>query len=310
MAPPAALLALRKGVGYSPRLAPCIRGHLVRNAAHEGFCIRLLGQTPPTAAAHLPARRRGLPRHARAYILGVSVPVRAIQPAGSSVKPIHSAFAVGLFLSLVMSSSASAQRISCESRDYNQNYCSTGSRITGAWLIYQRSVSPCVQGRTWGWNDRGIWVNSGCAGEFGYQGSRPSGNTVSCESRDYRQNYCGAGVRISRAWIVEQRSQSPCIQGRSWGYDGGGIWVNNGCSAVFAVQGGGGPPAPPVCNNVRCESRNYKYNFCSVGSGIRRARMINQLSESPCIEGQTWGSQGNGIWVNSGCGGVFAFDRR
>jgi hypothetical protein len=42
MAPPAALLALRICVGYSTRLAPCIQGHLVRNAAHEGFCIRLL----------------------------------------------------------------------------------------------------------------------------------------------------------------------------------------------------------------------------------------------------------------------------
>ena len=42
MAPPAALLALRICESYSTRLAPCIRGHLVRNAAHEGFCISLL----------------------------------------------------------------------------------------------------------------------------------------------------------------------------------------------------------------------------------------------------------------------------
>src|SRR6266540_5094432 len=41
MAPPAALLALRICTSYSTRLAPCIRGHLVRNAAHEGFCISL-----------------------------------------------------------------------------------------------------------------------------------------------------------------------------------------------------------------------------------------------------------------------------
>src|SRR6266511_1587533 len=41
-APPAALLALRIRTSYSTRLAPCIRGHLVRNAPHGGFCIRLL----------------------------------------------------------------------------------------------------------------------------------------------------------------------------------------------------------------------------------------------------------------------------
>src|SRR5258706_12849195 len=42
MAPSAVLLALRICESYSTRLAPCIRGHLVRNAAHEGFCISLL----------------------------------------------------------------------------------------------------------------------------------------------------------------------------------------------------------------------------------------------------------------------------
>src|SRR5712691_13084390 len=42
MAPSAALLALRICEGYSTRLAPCVRGHLVRNAAHGGFCISLL----------------------------------------------------------------------------------------------------------------------------------------------------------------------------------------------------------------------------------------------------------------------------
>src|SRR5437879_11923922 len=45
MAPAAALLALRICTSYSTRLAPCIRGHIVRNAAHEGVCISLLGHT-------------------------------------------------------------------------------------------------------------------------------------------------------------------------------------------------------------------------------------------------------------------------
>ena len=40
-APAAPLLALRICESYSTRLASCIRGHLVRNAAHEGFRINL-----------------------------------------------------------------------------------------------------------------------------------------------------------------------------------------------------------------------------------------------------------------------------
>ena len=224
------------------------------------------------------------------------------------------ALVAGLVVALGVPSLAWAQRISCESRDYQQNYCSTGARVSGAWLIYQRSVSPCIQGRTWGYDQGGIWVNSGCAGEFGYQGGYrpPSGNTIACESRDYRQNYCGTGIGISRAWIVEQRSQSPCIEGRSWGYDRGGIWVNQGCNAIFAYQGGGRPPGPPPpgSNQIACESRDYQYNFCGVGSRVGRAWIVRQQSESACIEGQTWGRRDNGIWVNQGCSAVFAFDRR
>src|SRR5215831_18061818 len=44
------LLAFRIGAGYSTRLAPSIRGYLVRNAAHDGSCIRqlrILKDRPP-----------------------------------------------------------------------------------------------------------------------------------------------------------------------------------------------------------------------------------------------------------------------
>src|SRR6058998_2104024 len=68
MAPSAALLALRICTSYSTRLAPCIRGHLVRNAAHEGFCISLLvlregvdvasGERARDAAIHPPCGER------------------------------------------------------------------------------------------------------------------------------------------------------------------------------------------------------------------------------------------------------------
>jgi len=217
------------------------------------------------------------------------------------------AWVAGVFIALCIPSLSFAQRISCESRDYQRNYCATGIQVIKAWLINQSSESACIQGRTWGYDGGGIWVNSGCAGEFGFQGGRPAGNTIVCESRDYRRSYCGVGGRVSRAWVVEQRSQSPCIEGRSWGYDGRGIWVDSGCGAAFAYEGGG---RPSQANRVRCESRNYERNFCEVRAQISRAWLVEQESEAACIEGRTWGSRGNGIWVNQGCTGVFAFDRR
>jgi hypothetical protein len=61
--------------------------------------------------------------------------------------------------------------------------------------------------------------------------------TISCSSSGYRYQYCGAGTD-GYARLLNQTSNSPCIQGRTWGYDNGGVWVNNGCSGNFEVGGG------------------------------------------------------------------------
>lgn len=147
------------------------------------------------------------------------------------------AWVAGLFMTLCIPSLSFAQRISCESRDYERSYCATDIQVNRAWLINQSSRAPCVQGRTWGYDRGGIWVNSGCAGDFGIQGSgRAPGNTIVCESRDYRQNFCGVHGPIGRARLIEQQSEAACIEGRTWGIRENGIWVNKGCSGVFAID--------------------------------------------------------------------------
>ena len=61
-------------------------------------------------------------------------------------------------------------------------------------------------------------------------------DSIKCESNDGRRNYCGSydyrQVRLER-----QISGSPCINGRTWGVDGQGLWVDNGCRAYFTVRG-------------------------------------------------------------------------
>ena len=58
--------------------------------------------------------------------------------------------------------------------------------------------------------------------------------TLTCSSNDGRQ-YCPADTR-GGVRMVNQRSGSACIQGRSWGFDRGGIWVDHGCRADFRVR--------------------------------------------------------------------------
>ena len=131
--------------------------------------------------------------------------------------------------------------------------------------------------------------------------------SIYCESRDYRRNYCPTG-RITGAQIISQTSNAACIQGRTWGWDGNGIWVNSGCAGDFAYHGAFVPPPPPRANNVYCESRNYQQGWCNAGRHIGRAWVAEQQSQAPCIAGQTWGWSGNNIWVNSGCSALFGFN--
>jgi hypothetical protein len=65
-----------------------------------------------------------------------------------------------------VSASAQAQStISCESHEYRYNRCEVYT-AGYARLVSQQSKAPCVRGQTWGYDDRGIWVDKGCAGEF------------------------------------------------------------------------------------------------------------------------------------------------
>ena len=69
--------------------------------------------------------------------------------------------------------------------------------------------------------------------------------TIRCKSDQFRYNWCSSGEPIRYARLQHQRSDSPCIQGRSWGWQRTGIWVDNGCEADFFVETYYNPPPPP-----------------------------------------------------------------
>ena len=156
------------------------------------------------------------------------------------------------FLIAVSAAGLSAQgRITCSSDNGQRVYCSADTR-RGVQLVNQRSGSPCVQGRTWGYDNRGIWVDRGCRAEFvvgrvaggGYPGNRPGngnnrpGNSysqpVTCSSENGKRNYCRNDTNGS-VRLVRQRSGSRCTQGYSWGTQPGSIWVDHGCRADFEI---------------------------------------------------------------------------
>jgi Protein of unknown function (DUF3011) len=52
--------------------------------------------------------------------------------------------------------------------------------------------------------------------------------------------------------------------------------------------------------SVTCASDDGKRHLCAVNTQYG-VRMTNQRSGSPCIQGQTWGYNTQGIWVDRGC---------
>lgn len=136
----------------------------------------------------------------------------------------------------------SGQTITCSSNDGNRHYCNVDTR-NGVRLSRQISGSACVQTRTWGYDTRGIWVDRGCRAEFvvgvrgpgGNNGRWQQGQVITCSSNNGGRNYCsipGNGNR-NRIQMTRQISGSPCIEGRTWGVDRRGLWVDKGCRAEF-----------------------------------------------------------------------------
>lgn len=133
----------------------------------------------------------------------------------------------------------------CESKDGRSNHCPAETH-GGVELVRQLSRSPCIRGQSWGWNPRGVWVTGGCRAEFRTLGfdrddfdrdvfdGRPA--VTRCESIDGGSRHCRADTR-GGVRMKQQLSKAACIEGRTWGYDRDGIWVEAGCRADFEAGG-------------------------------------------------------------------------
>jgi Protein of unknown function (DUF3011) len=237
--------------------------------------------------------------------------------------------------------------ILCESKNNTRSHCRTDTRW-GVTLVRQVSENQCVRGRSWGWDSDGIWVTDGCRGEFTLGENvvltplvseqpiivqqrptivvqeqpvivqqaapqvvaMPSTErvpTVMCESTDGRRNHCAVttanGVRLLR-----QTSDANCVFNSTWGVDGNGIWVTNGCRGEFALGGGVNQNQSNDRSRVFCESKNGQRAVCAADTSMGIA-VVRQVSDAPCTLNSTWGFDTDGIWVTSGCRAEFILRR-
>lgn len=139
-------------------------------------------------------------------------------------------------------------QVRCESRNYRYQRCNANWR--DARILRQISSTQCRRDDTWGIDRRGLWVDRGCTAIFveagggpGYGGGWHPGNNwdrdirLTCQSQDYRYKLCqvdtGQGGRVR---IERQISNTRCVLNQTWGFNRAGVWVNQGCAAVFVIE--------------------------------------------------------------------------
>jgi len=217
------------------------------------------------------------------------------------MKKLCLVFAVALLAAPLFAEDVSVR---CESGG-KMNRCGFSGMGTVT-VMRQLSKSACVQGKTWGYSGNTIWVDNGCRADFlvsSYDASAaPVTSAVVCESQG-KLHHCNADTR-SGVQISHQLSKSSCVQGKSWGYDSRGIWVDDGCRAEFIT---GARPMTSSSNyhgTLVCESVNNVKHRCDADTRFG-VQMSRQLSKDACLINNTWGFDSHGIWVSKGCRAEF-----
>lgn len=196
--------------------------------------------------------------------------------------------------------------IRCESNDNRSRSCPTPWPGPSR-LVRQLSRTPCREGGNWSTQFGQVSVWSGCRAEFAEDRDVPGPGHgdqfpgIRCESNDNRTRTCPTPWR-GRAELLRQLSRSPCVEGHSWNSRDGQVTVWGGCRAEF------GPARAPWSGghgggySVTCASERGLYTTCHWPSGQGRPRLLQQLSDAPCIRDRSWGLvDPYTLWVDHGC---------
>jgi len=154
--------------------------------------------------------------------------------------------------------------------------------------------------------------------------SSASAATVRCASEGFEYTRCPADTR-GGVQLLEQLSDTTCREGENWGYDRRGIWVDRGCAGKFEFgrryaandfyqdytsrEYRRDYGASSAEETVRCESLDNGYKRCPADTR-GEVQLLEQLSDTTCREGENWGYDRRGIWVDQGCRGEFVVSSR
>lgn len=199
------------------------------------------------------------------------------------------------FLALLLfpfAAGARAQTVSCNSTasDSEKHYCEADTRY-GVKFLKQTGTVVCVEGKTWGWDEEGIWVIQGCGGQFilgkpevAKPEATPAHPTapaasvkkeelMTCASTDGQRNYCDADLKGASVRLMRQVGGAQCEENLTWGHDDKGIWVDRGCRGDFVVIRGG------TTGDVSCEKSIGKKEAKTL---VDQCTQVSPATHPPC----------------------------
>jgi hypothetical protein len=208
-------------------------------------------------------------------------------------------FVLGCFV-LAASVHGFAQYVlTCSSDDWGRHYCAADTRA-GVSLQRQRSGSPCTQGKTWGFDQQGVWVDRGCRADFlvnanqsevdRTRGRDHDGGDKDDHDRDKDRDRNLEQDRDRERYVDQDRDRDR----NQDNHDG---------------DAGRDDRRAPESMQLSCSSDDWGRHYCE--SDIQgKATMVRQRSGSPCREGYSWGYDRRGIWVDHGCRADFQLTGR
>jgi hypothetical protein len=137
--------------------------------------------------------------------------------------------------------------------------------------------------------------------------ARVNGTSLTCESNGRGRRYCSVNLRSYEVVLARRIGNGDCDDGRNWGHDSRGVWVEGNCRAEFSIvaaQPRDWSQRYAHDTVVRCESIDERRAFCRTDRS-RGVELIAQISNAACIKNHSWGRNGRGIWVDRGCRGDF-----
>lgn len=147
-------------------------------------------------------------------------------------------------------SNTRSRLLRCESRNGGHRQCPIET-AGGVRLSRRLSDGDCELGKSWGYDESGIWVARGCRAEFEVTTPARSsvrffrrllgrdspdavaGHPLRCESVDGKRAVCRLPAGTARVELVNQLSKATCAVGKNWGWNTAQVWVDGGCRAEF-----------------------------------------------------------------------------